>query len=234
MNIKEASKTAGVTPRTLYYYEEVGLLSPAREENGYRVYSEADVTQARMIRAYRELQFSLDEIRILLTAPRRERDSILEKHIEDMKIRREQLDNRIALAHTIRMVGPERLSELDIPELDAQMLRAHKALNENEEFKRLSEKFRKQTPRETEMMCDEIIQSLAEAANASDAQIEAAVQRLRACIETHFYPCPDETLRIYARAYSGDGILAQALEDAAGPGAGKRLWEKLEKAFPPR
>jgi len=57
MNIKEASKTAGVTPRTLYYYEEVGLLSPAREENGYRVYSEADVTQARMIRAYPSCSF---------------------------------------------------------------------------------------------------------------------------------------------------------------------------------
>ena len=109
MNVKEASQVTGVTPRTLYYYEEVGLLHPAREDNGYRIYSLEDTTRARMIRAYRELQFSLEKIKFLLEAPRSERDNILEKHINALKEKRQQLDNRIALAEGIRMLGPERL-----------------------------------------------------------------------------------------------------------------------------
>lgn len=47
MNVKEAAERAGVSVRTLHYYEEAGLIHPSRNpENGYRLYLEADVRRA--------------------------------------------------------------------------------------------------------------------------------------------------------------------------------------------
>ncbi|RDB64304.1 MerR family transcriptional regulator [Gordonibacter sp. 28C] len=50
MNIGEAAKAAGVTPRALRYYESRGLLAPKRTEAGYRVYDEEDLARIRRIR----------------------------------------------------------------------------------------------------------------------------------------------------------------------------------------
>ncbi|WP_150461305.1 MerR family transcriptional regulator [Nesterenkonia ebinurensis] len=50
MKIGELSSRAGVSSRTLRYYEEQGLLEPARLPNGYRSYSDQDVEQVRRIR----------------------------------------------------------------------------------------------------------------------------------------------------------------------------------------
>ena len=42
--IKQASELSGVSVRTLHYYDEIGLLSPHKSENGYRYYSEEDMS----------------------------------------------------------------------------------------------------------------------------------------------------------------------------------------------
>ncbi|MEU4164662.1 MerR family transcriptional regulator [Actinoplanes sp. NPDC026670] len=51
MRIKELSQRAGVSPRLLRYYEEQGLLTPRREENGYRDYDEPLVARVEQIRS---------------------------------------------------------------------------------------------------------------------------------------------------------------------------------------
>ncbi|OWY63067.1 hypothetical protein B7486_55090 [cyanobacterium TDX16] len=50
MQIRELAERAGVSTRTLRYYEEKGLLEPARSANGYRQYGAEDVERVRRIR----------------------------------------------------------------------------------------------------------------------------------------------------------------------------------------
>lgn len=50
MRIKELSERVGISTRLLRYYEEQGLLSPKRQENGYRIYNEAHVARVQQIR----------------------------------------------------------------------------------------------------------------------------------------------------------------------------------------
>ena len=67
MNIGEASRRSGLPSKTIRYYEEVGLISPARAANGYRDYKERDVHLLRFLQRSRSLGFTIDEARRLLS-----------------------------------------------------------------------------------------------------------------------------------------------------------------------
>lgn len=63
MNIGEASRKAGVTPKMVRHYELLGLLPKVhRTESGYRVYSESEVHTLHFIKRSRDLGFSIPEI----------------------------------------------------------------------------------------------------------------------------------------------------------------------------
>ena len=62
MNIKQAAEQSGVSARNIRYYEQAGLLTPARNpENEYRIYSQADVRALKLIRMLRTLDMPVEE-----------------------------------------------------------------------------------------------------------------------------------------------------------------------------
>ena len=67
MNIGEAARLSGLPPKTIRYYEEVGLIAPARAHNGYRDYRDRDVHVLRFLQRSRSLGFSIAEARKLLS-----------------------------------------------------------------------------------------------------------------------------------------------------------------------
>ena len=66
MNIGQAAEQTRLPPKTIRYYEEIGLLRPARRANGFRDYGERDVHELRFIARARGLGFSVEECRHLL------------------------------------------------------------------------------------------------------------------------------------------------------------------------
>ncbi|WP_367180987.1 Cu(I)-responsive transcriptional regulator [uncultured Piscinibacter sp.] len=67
MNIGEAAAAAGVSPKMIRHYEQIGLVPEAtRTESGYRQYSEREVSILRFIRQSRQLGFSIEQIAELL------------------------------------------------------------------------------------------------------------------------------------------------------------------------
>ena len=67
MNIGTAAEASGLPAKTIRYYEEIGLVAPARRDNGYRDYDEADVHRLRFLHRARGLGFSIDDCRHLLS-----------------------------------------------------------------------------------------------------------------------------------------------------------------------
>jgi len=66
VRIGEASESVGLPEKTIRYYEDIGLVSPCRAENGFRQYSHADIQALRVIKKARDLGFSLEDSRLLL------------------------------------------------------------------------------------------------------------------------------------------------------------------------
>ena len=66
MRIQEAARRVGCTQRAIKHYEEKGLLAVRKSENGYRDYTEEDISRLHAISAYRKLGIGLSDIRCLL------------------------------------------------------------------------------------------------------------------------------------------------------------------------
>ena len=67
MNIGEAAERSGLPAKTIRYYEDISLVAPDRADNGYRDYSSSDVHRLRFLHRARNLGFSIDECRLLLS-----------------------------------------------------------------------------------------------------------------------------------------------------------------------
>lgn len=91
--VMKLSKLAGISTRTLRYYDEIGLLSPMKvTASGYRVYGENEVDALQQILYYRELDLSLTDIKAILSAPSFDRLAALNGHLAELNKRRERLN----------------------------------------------------------------------------------------------------------------------------------------------
>lgn len=95
--VQKLGRLAGVSTRTLRYYDEIGILKPARvSSSGYRIYGPAEVDRLQQILFYRELGLSLDGIKAIMTSPDFNGVQALKEHHEQLLDRRLQLDKLIA------------------------------------------------------------------------------------------------------------------------------------------
>ena len=79
--VQRLANMAGVSPRTLRYYDEIGLLKPARvNESGYRIYGRKEVDRLQQILFYKELGIGLEEIKTIMDSPEFDRLKALRKN----------------------------------------------------------------------------------------------------------------------------------------------------------
>ncbi|KGT72759.1 MerR family transcriptional regulator [Bradyrhizobium japonicum] len=91
--VQKLGQLAGISTRTLRYYDEIGILKPARiNSSGYRIYGQAEVDRLQQILFYKELGVSLDVIKEIVTSPSYDGDKALREHREQLLDKRKQLD----------------------------------------------------------------------------------------------------------------------------------------------
>lgn len=124
MNISAAAEKSGLPPKTIRYYESIGLIQPAdRRANGYRSYSGADMRTLNFIKRARSLGFSVEEVRNLLDLWRDKRrtsvavKALATRHLKALDRKIEELESmRRSLSNLVkRCRGDERP---DCPILD--------------------------------------------------------------------------------------------------------------------
>ena len=115
--VKELSRLTGLTPRTLRYYDAIGLLCPERgRENAYRLYGPAEVDRLQQILLYREMGLTLEEIRRALDDPAYDRAGALRAHLGRLLTQRQRVEELIrTVSRTLETLegGKEMNEEMD-------------------------------------------------------------------------------------------------------------------------
>ena len=92
-SIKKLSQIAGVSTRTLRYYDEINLLKPARiNSSGYRIYGAKEVDRLQQILFYKELGLNLDHIKEIINNPKFDKISALKEHKLKLLEKKKQID----------------------------------------------------------------------------------------------------------------------------------------------
>ncbi len=95
--VDKLAKLAGVSARTLRYYDQIGLLRPCRiTASGYRIYGQQEVDRLQQILLYRELGMELSQIDAILSSPDFGAEAALEAHLTRLMAKREQINKLIA------------------------------------------------------------------------------------------------------------------------------------------
>ncbi len=107
MNISQVSRASGLPPKTIRYYEDIGLIRPARRSNGYRDFAQSDLHKLAFLGRARALGFSIEECRTLLALYEDQgRESASVKALAQEHL--QAIDSKIAQLESMR----QTLSEL--------------------------------------------------------------------------------------------------------------------------
>ncbi|EEM03389.1 Transcriptional activator tipA [Bacillus pseudomycoides] len=122
MRVKEVADLVGISVRTLHHYDEIGLLTPDETtESGYRLYSNENLETLQQILFFKELGFSLKNIKEIIMSPSFDREEALQLHKKMLLEKRARLDKVIAtidktIKHTkgeIQMTNKEKFEGFD-------------------------------------------------------------------------------------------------------------------------
>jgi len=223
-SVKQLARLAGVSVRTLHYYDHIGLLKPSSYgENGYRYYDESSVILLQQILFFRELGFALDEIRTIVGQPGFNVRRALEEHRVLLTKRADRIAELLkTVDKTIRKIEGE--IDMDIKEYyqgfsDAQIEEYRKEARQRwgEDIVRDSEsrvlKMGKQRMTELQSEGGAIFQTLAELMpkGAASPEVQEQVAKWRGWLE-HFSAYSDEAVLGLARMYSEDSRFAAFFE----------------------
>ena len=112
--VKQLASLAGITPRTLHHYDQIGLLKPSRVgDNGYRYYGEKALLRLQQILLYRELDMPLESIRLVLEARDFDVLGALEDHKGELRKRAARIERLIATVDDtiLHLQGKKEMSE---------------------------------------------------------------------------------------------------------------------------
>jgi MerR family transcriptional regulator, thiopeptide resistance regulator len=214
--VKKLSRLAGVTPRTLHYYDEIGLLKPTRVgDNGYRYYGEETLLRLQQILFYRQLDMPLDSIQSIMG--RRDFDvmSALESHKQELRKRIAQMerlvttvDNTILHLKGKKDMSQKQLFEAFNEEQQAEYEKEAMRMYDPAIVKASNKKWKSYSVAEKQRIADEgnaVYQGFLQAMPKGAASVEA-----RACVEAwrkhmdYFWTPNEEQLLGLANGYNDD------------------------------
>ncbi len=222
--VNQVAQLAGVTLRTLRYYDKIGLLKPhTRTGAGYRIYSQEDVDKLQQVLFFRELDFPLAKIREILNDPLFDRQEALRMQAEHLEKRAARYLKLSKLAReTLRnLEGGNKMDKKDMFEgFDYdKMLEEQKQYEDEvkerwgntEAYKQSMAKTAKYTKEDWERINKVQMQNLKDLCglyNAKvppdDPRVQEVVDRSRKFISDNFYQCPPEAFSCLGQMYVTD------------------------------
>lgn len=234
--VKEVSKLTGVSVRALHHYDTIGLLKPTGvTEAGYRLYDGAAVERLYMILVLQELGFSLKEIADILNAPDYDRNRVLEKQIGLMQERIVKLQNRIALAKGMLILGVNYMNfeDFDPKKLDEYSTQAKALYGKTDAYKEFEQKSKSRTQEQEKDLGGQVMEFFAQLGKMRPCEpdceaAQAWVRDLQAFFTAHFYNCTPQILSSLAQSYADGGSMTENIDKVGGAGTGAFAKEVID------
>lgn len=225
--VHEVSRLAGVSIRTLQYYDRIGLLRPAGyTEAGYRLYDDTDLARLQQILLFRELEFPLKDIRRIMESPDFDSGKALEQQIALLKLKKEHIENLIEFARGINTLGVNyfmSFEAFDRSKLDEYAAQAKASWGDTPQYREFEERWKDRTAEEEKKLSVQFMALFKEfgelkGQDPASAQAQELVSRLQAYITEHFYTCTKQVLSGLGKMYAGGGDFTKNIDEAGGRG----------------
>ena len=236
MTVNEVSKLTGVSIRTLQYYDTIGLLTPSKyTESGYRLYDDTALERLQQILLFKELEFSLKEIKKIIDAPNFDREKALEQQIELLTLKKEHLENLIDFARGIKTIGVKKMdfTVFDTKKIDEYSKRAKEQWGETSEYQEYEEKSKNMTYVQQKDLINNFMMIFAEFGKlknqeASSDMVQLQVKKLQDFISEHYYKCSKEILSGLGKMYAGGGDFTENIDSCGGEGTAEFTAKAIE------
>lgn len=214
--VKQVSKIAGTTPRTLHYYDKIGLLKPDHiGGNGYRYYDDGSLMRLQQILLFRELDMPLEQIKLVLDQPDFDLFAALENHKTELKQRANRIERLIVtVEHTQEFLkGKRKMSKeqlFDVFNEEQQVEYEKEAVQKydpkivkasNEKWKNYSAAEKQRIGEEGNAVYRDIVEAMPK--GAASPEVQACITRWRKHME-YFWTPDDKQLLAIAEGYSTD------------------------------
>ncbi|AVP64524.1 MerR family transcriptional regulator [Clostridium botulinum] len=220
--VKEVADMAGISVRMLHHYDKIGLLKPESINTaGYRLYSNKNLDRLQQILFFKELNFPLQEIKIILDSPNFNRKEALKTHRQlllEKKIRLEKIIQSVdktinCIEGGIKMDKKEVLGAFDMTKIEEHQKKYSKEVKEKygntSAYKESNEKTSKYTKEDWNNIMkdwDKIYKKLVNLMDRDPGhkEVQEAVHDFRNHISKNFYSCTPEIFRGLGDLYVND------------------------------
>ena len=226
MTVNEVSKLAGVSIRTLQYYDSIGLLKPAEyTESGYRLYDDAAMERLQQILLFRELKFPLKDIKEILTRPDFDKKKALEQQIALLTMKKEHLENLIDFARGIQNGGNNIMdfTAFDTSKLEEYTRKAKEQWGDSKAFAEYEQKSSSRSTDDEKKLWSDFMKLFEKCGKLKDSdpkstEAQAMVKDIQDYISKNFYECTNEILAGLGKMYAAEGEFKTNIDKAGGNG----------------
>ena len=212
MQINEFARLTGGSVRTLHYYDEIGLLTPAYVDKftGYRYYDENSILRMQEILFYRELDFSLKSIMNILSAPDYDKEKALNEQKKLLILKKERLERLISAIDSAKK-GENIMNAFDNTEFENYKDEVKEKWGQTGAYNEYTEKTKGYSKDNFNAMnegLENILEDFAVCMNSGSSpestDAQAIVEKLQSYITENFYTCSNEILVSLGQMYVAD------------------------------
>jgi len=220
MTIREVSKLAGVSVRTLHHYDAIRLLPPTKlTEVGYRLYDDTALARLQSILLFRELEFPLKDIKRILDDPNFDQATTLTDQIKLLELRQARLGRLIILARETLETGVipmkfDAFSKTEQEKYTAEVKEKWGNTVAYQEFQQHEKGGSTDNP--ADLMRHFAKMGKLKHLAPTSPEVQTAIRDLQQFITDHFYTCTPEILAGLGQMYVADDRFRWNIDKAGG------------------
>lgn len=224
--VKEVSRITGVSVRTLHYYDAIGLLKPTKvTEAGYRMYDDTALSRLQNILLFRELQFPLKEIKVILDSPSFSQEEAIAQQIKLLELQYKHIGELISFAREIQTKGVRTMyfEVFNTNEIEQYKEEVKAKWGHSKAYREYEQRASSQSEHNYDKFADEIMSLFTKLGALkqfppTDKAVQEKVAVLQSYINENFYTCNNEILKELGEMYVCDERFKKNIDHFGGEG----------------